>query len=191
VWPKKIIVVGCGLGGLTFALAMDAECKRAGISAPAIEILERAADRSQKQQDSYCITLQKNSGAIAALDSIGLGPILRALMHLPITSTFWASSSGAGVTRVLTRASFTTETVPWRRVRRLDLWSMLLDRVLHLPNVTVNWSSDVVDITGAVDAAPAILAVRTRDGRSIHGDLCIAADGNRSRLRQVGVCKPP
>lgn len=129
-FPKKIVVVGAGIGGLTFCVALHAQCRKDGQAPPEIVVLERASSREDKHQDSYSLNISelarrrlwraaarvarlrvansrrwllktrrppantttttgKDTGAIAALDDIGFGPVLKALMHTPVTSMFW------------------------------------------------------------------------------------------------------
>ena len=56
-YPKSIVVVGAGLGGLTFCIALHAHCKKAGVAPPSIVVLERAASREVKENASYSLNI--------------------------------------------------------------------------------------------------------------------------------------
>jgi hypothetical protein len=91
--------------------------KKARIAPPLIDVLERASDRERKVSDSYSLSLRADTGVLTALDSIGLGAVVKALVHTPVDSMFWAVSSGSGSnpsTTVLLRSTFDRDHVPWR-----------------------------------------------------------------------------
>ncbi|MCX4824562.1 FAD-dependent monooxygenase [Streptomyces sp. NBC_01142] len=159
---RHAVVAGGGIGGLTVAVAL----RRRGWR---VTVCERAAEFTGIGAG---IVLAPN--ALRALDSIGLGPVLRAGDALPgaglrTPDGRWLSRSDGG-------ALSARYGLPARAVHRGFLIAALADA---LPADVVHLG---VSVTGVDDAGDSAI-VRTSAG-DLRADVVLAADGIRSSLRR-------
>ncbi len=171
-----IAIIGAGLGGLTAALAL----LRAGWR---VRVYEQAAVLGEVGAG---ITL--SAGAGRALESLGLGPALRAA-SLPVPDiAFVHYRTGA-----LLAGAFDNNAPPdhgfvkARHIHRADLHAILLAGVQAAdPDAVITGARLTgIDDSGAV--------AHFADGRRAEADALIAADGVRSTVRRLvfGADSPP
>lgn len=178
--PPRLIVCGAGLGGLTFVLSLQKACRDANVAMPHVDLLERVANADAKMTDSYSISIRADTGATDVFKKIELLEKLEGLQISPSTGMFMAMSAPNAAADVMIAMDFKEWNVPSARVPRCRLWKMLLDEVLKVENVDIHWGADVVQVVPS-ERDVSLLA---RDGRKFVADICVAADGNRSNVRQ-------
>jgi FAD-dependent urate hydroxylase len=166
--PRKAIIIGAGMGGLTAAIAL----KHIGYH---VEIYDRV---TALRAAGAAISLWSNG--IKVLKALGLGEAIAAIGGQMDSMAYYRSSG-----EQLTSFSFQplVDRVHQRPypVSRTALQQMLLDAA-----GPVTLGAQCIDIEQDTTTATAIFS----NGHRATGDLIIAADGARSRLRNyVAGCK--
>lgn len=170
--PRPILVAGAGIGGLTLAIALA----RRGF--PAL-VLERAP-----KLDEIGAGLQLSPNASRVLDRLGLGPEIDEAGIQPDGIRMINGQTGRPVAHM--KLGFATERrwgAPYRLIHRAKLQSILA-RAAVKEGLSIRLGTELLDFTETGDGVEA--RVRTNFGEStIAGAALVAADGVRSRVREV------
>ncbi len=161
----RVVIVGAGIAGSCAALAL---CQRGA----KVTLLERGT----KAQDAGA-GLQVPSCATRVLRALGLGEQLAAFGSVPAQLHFREAYTG----RVVINGAPDNDQsdCPHYQVHRADLHAMLLDSAVA-EGAELEWGATVADAFQADQSA----AIRLDDGRELHADLVIGADGIRSTISQ-------
>jgi salicylate hydroxylase len=173
----RILISGAGIGGLTAALAL---LKR-GFD---VQVYEQATELGEVGAG-----LQLSPNALRALYQLGLQNALRDAAVEPIGKEIRLWNTGQTWKLFDLGASAVDQYgYPYLMIYRPDLHRMLLDAVRALRSEAV--------VLGAVCSGfkqnDGGVTLQLGDGREIHGDVLVGADGVHSRLRGVmqGADKP-
>ncbi|KAH9837783.1 uncharacterized protein C8Q71DRAFT_561138 [Rhodofomes roseus] len=168
--PLTILIVGCGLGGLSAACALT----DAGHKVTMIESAAAIGDVGAGIQVSPNVT--------RLLVRWGIGDALAKIAVKPARFVTRRYSNGKiiGVTP-LNGEGVTTPELPYYNVHRADLHRLLYERVA--PHVTLRLNSKVVSVD------PEAPSLTLESGEVLRGDLVIGADGVHSTLQQAVVGK--
>lgn len=163
----KILVAGAGIGGLTAALSLA----KAGHD---VEILERAHIAGEVGAG-----LQLSANALKVLEPLGTVPALEKLAFEPERAVIRDGQSGKEKFSLpLKGAHEDRYGHKFLHLHRADLHLTLL-KACEEVGVSFRMKAEVfsyLDVDGGV-------SVTLKDGRSVHGDLLIGADGVRSVIR--------
>lgn len=165
----KIAVIGAGIGGLTAALALV----QAGFT---VEVYERAPALVDLGAG---VTLAPN--ATRVLFHLGLGPaVLDTVTDQPIDE-YRHYRSGAVLRRVQQRANGAAHSSPHIRVHRWDLQEAMVTRLGTVApgSLRLGWRLE------GLTPKSGCVTMSFDGGRRIEADLVVAADGIRSRIRDV------
>ena len=165
----RMAVIGGGIGGLAAALA----CARAGV---AVDLYERAGEFTEVGAG-----VQLGPNVVKLLDAWGLREALDAVASFPDRLEVRSAITGAqlGVLRLGERmvqrygARYVT-------VHRADLHALLLAGAQRQAGVQMNLNSEF----DRYEPGDAGVAVHMTDGRTVHADMLLGADGGWSRVRQ-------
>ena len=165
----RAVIAGAGIAGLTAALALN----RIGWEA---EIAERAPAPAEVGAG-----IQISPNAARVLRWLGVLDGVAARAHVPTAGVLRDGRTG----QVIYRAALGPEAetrwgAPYLHVHRADLLDALLAAVAAA-GIPVRTGAEVHAAEGRTDA----IALRLADGTEIEGDLALAADGIRSRLRRA------
>lgn len=164
---SNVLIVGCGIGGLTAAIAFA----RKGVRTEIIEI--------KPEPSVYGVGIIQPGNALRALDSLGLmQPCLEAGFPIAQYRYFDARENPLAtfdLMRVAGPRSPATNMIP-----RPALHRILMDAA-RSAGVAIRFGLTVKSITSEPDAA----AVEFTDGTSSRFDLVIGADGIRSHTRKL------
>ncbi len=167
--PQRLIIAGAGIGGLTAAIALA----RAG---HAVEVLEQAPALGEIGAG---VTLAPNAmrvyhhlGLAEAITAAGVEPARQRVQHWADGRDLVAFERGQKV-RDLYGA-------PYVYIHRADLHAILIEALEATGRGTIHLSAACVETSVEGDTAVAHLA----DGRTIHGDAVIGADGVKSAVRK-------
>lgn len=180
---KKIVVVGAGLGGLTFCLALDKLCKEQGVETPALEVFERDKRGEEKDFQNYSLSIRTDSGGVQALEKVGV--LDHALKHTSSSTEgfYLALHSPSGCNIICQSPPMDAKQAGFRPVR-YGLWTSLFQR---LPSsVTINWGQSAVDV---IEGEKNL--VKLEDGREIEADIVVVADGTQSQIAQKKLATSP
>lgn len=165
---KKILIAGAGLGGLTAALALIRDGHE-------VHVFEQAA-----QLGEVGAGLQLSPNATRVLDALGLGPALHAVASEPAGKEVRLWSTGQTWKLFDLGATSAAEYgYPYYTIYRPDLHKALVDAVeaAQPGAIALGARCDGFEVSG--DG----VALRLADGRRVHGDLLVGADGVHSRIR--------
>ena len=179
---RSPVIVGGGIGGLATALALA----RCGIASTVLERRERF------EPEGAGIQLGPNGTRI--LRELGVAELLEPLAGKPDCIHARDAVSGASLSRLpLGDWIEKRHGAPYWVVHRADLHEALLSRTRAEPLVTLRLDFDVGDIRTAAGAGPnGNVAVTERmTGAVATGSIAIAADGIRSRVRDLLFDGPP
>jgi len=160
---KKAIIIGGGIGGVTAAIALQ----RAGID---VTVFERAD-----------VLLEVGSG-------LPLWPgALRGIKKLGLTSVLEALGPSIGAGNITTwRGEVLADLSTAKRLQRLDTINAVVHRAELLALLLEALGEDKVQLAttcvGFTQDAGGV-EVQFADGRAVHGDLLIGADGIHSVIR--------
>ncbi|WP_322060143.1 FAD-dependent monooxygenase [Paraburkholderia sp. J63] len=173
-----LIVVGGGLGGLSFALALGQNGRR-------VHVLEQAA---QISPIGYGIQLGPN--VFKAFDRLGLSETVRAAADCPVSLVMPDADSGETLIQVpLTSEKFYRRyTNPYIVIHRADIHNILLDACRRTPGVELTVNATAV---GFEDRGGDGVRVTCADGRTFDGAALIGADGIKSRVRNYVAGESP
>lgn len=160
----KVLIIGCGLGGLTAALSFA----KNGCT---VSIFERRK-RLSPQGGSIMI----RSGACSMLHRLGLQADLQAMSDRVPTTLVRSMQAGEVIKRYPVEVS---ESPAWGTTRQ-DLMHLLYGKVCEA-GVDIRFGHFVVDIQDiSRQKSPSIVL---DNGEVIDGDIILVADGIKSRLR--------
>lgn len=162
---RSAVVVGAGVGGLAAALALQARGWQ-------VQVLERAPALAE-----IGAGLQIGPNGMRVLDALGVTPRLERVLFEPEALEMRRGRDGARVFRLpLREAAVARWGAAYVHVHRADLVEALRR---GLPRVALRTGATVegYERTGAG------AQVRLAGGEVVPGDLVVAADGLRSRLR--------
>lgn len=162
-----LLVAGGGIGGLAAALA----CSRAGWP---VQLFEQAAQFSEVGAG-----VQAGPNVVRQLRHWGLGDALARLAAFPQRLQVRSAASGAELA-VLPLADFAQRYgAPYATLHRADLHGLLLHAVQAAGRVQLNLTTPFTVANPSGDAVALLLA----DGRQVHGQALVGADGLWSVVR--------
>ncbi|MFN3867737.1 MAG: FAD-dependent monooxygenase [Hyphomicrobiaceae bacterium] len=176
------VIVGGGIGGLAAALALAAR----GIPST---VLER---RQRFEAEGAGIQLGPNGTRI--LRQLGVADLLEPQAGKPDCIHTRDASSGATLTRLPLGAWIAQRHgAPYWVVHRADLHEALLKRVQGEPLVTMRMDFDAgaIRATDGPGAPGGVMLTERMTGTVAAGSIAIAADGIRSRVRDLLFDGPP
>ncbi|MEE1756462.1 FAD-dependent monooxygenase [Streptomyces sp. SP18CS02] len=164
--PRKAIVIGAGIGGLTAAAAL----RRFGLD---VEIYERATELKAAGSG-----LSVMSNAIAALDSIDLD--LGLDKYGQVLESYHVRTARGRLIREFPFPDIIGRLgVPSVLITRPALQRALLAATDGIP-ITLGATAEEYTVDGTTNE----VRVRFKDGREAHGDVLIGADGYNSAVRR-------
>jgi 2-polyprenyl-6-methoxyphenol hydroxylase-like FAD-dependent oxidoreductase len=162
--PRKAIVAGAGIGGLTAAATL----RKVGLE---VEIYERA---TELKHAGGALSLMSNG--VLALRAVGVEPDFG--RHGDILSELSFRTTTGKVIKTLKFAGITAELgAPAYGIHRGDLQRILLDEI---GDSKVELNAAATGFEADEDGVRLHLA----DGRTVHGDLLVGADGIESAVRR-------
>jgi salicylate hydroxylase len=166
---QTVVVVGGGVGGVATALAM-------GSQGYTVKLLEQA-----DQIGAIGYGVQIGSNVLPMLDRLGVGDEARKIAYLPDEIKLHDAFSGTLLSHIpLQTDEFKARYAqPYAAVHRVDLHNVLLAGCRKFANVNLNQATTV---TGFSQDAHGVRA-QTAAGAEVPGEVLIAADGLRSRIR--------
>ena len=166
---KQMLVVGGGIGGLAAALA----CARAGAE---VDLLERASEFTEVGAG-----VQLGPNVVKLLDAWGLQDALAAVAAFPPRLQVRSARTGAelGVLQ-LGAQSVKRYGARYATIHRADLQALLLAAVQQQAGVQLQVASEFDHF----EQDGVGVTVHTTDGRALHADVLLGADGAWSRVRQ-------
>ena len=172
----RVIVIGCGIGGISTALALA----RRGIS---VAVYERAREIGEVGAG---LQVGPNAGRILA--DLGVLDYLKVRAVLPQRAVMKAIDTGAEIIAIDLSVFPERYGAPYRVMHRGDLLSGLLNAAEATGLVTIHPGKELVDVRQDARSATAVFA----DGTTATGEVLVGADGIRSRVRRVlGDDSPP
>jgi 2-polyprenyl-6-methoxyphenol hydroxylase-like FAD-dependent oxidoreductase len=187
---EKILIVGAGIAGLSFAIALRKQWSIFTINPGfpieplKIVIYERDNKQAASDREGYSLSIRSDtySGGMQALRKLGLlEPMLRASLNgtkdhnsgFAIWDKDWNE-----LLKLKPKPSDPSLPVPSMRIARKALRQILIDAVL--PNDVINWG---ISCTGATQLANGKVQVQLSNGDMDECDLLVAADGANSKIR--------
>lgn len=168
VGRRGIVVVGGGIGGLTAAVALA----RHGVE---VRVLERADGFREVGAG-----LQLAANATSVLDRLGLLDDVLATAVVPKRLVGRNALTGEELTSVDLDDARARYGSPYLVTHRADLLEVLVEHCRRLPNVSLEPSTEVVDVDPHSDP----VTIRTAAGEEITAGAVVAADGLASTLRR-------
>jgi salicylate hydroxylase len=165
---KRILIAGAGIGGLTAALALLRQGHEVLVCEQAAELREVGAG------------LQLSPNALRALYQLGLEQPLRAVASEPDGKEvrLWSTGQTWKLFDLGARA-VAQYGYPYLMVYRPDLHKVLADGVRAMQPDAILLGAQCTGYTASEEGVCLLLA----DGRELHGDALIGADGVHSRIR--------
>lgn len=175
--PARAIVIGCGIGGITAALALARKGVRVTVYERAEEIREVGAG------------LQVGPNAVRLLQRLGVTRHLTQAIVLPDRAVMRDIRSGEEVFAIRFGREFTKRYgAPYQVMHRGDLLAALLRTAEDTGLVSIVPGKELVDVEQDADTVTA----RFADGSSARAEVLVGADGIRSQVRRVlGDNEPP
>ncbi|GAB3585878.1 3-hydroxybenzoate 6-monooxygenase [Leifsonia lichenia] len=166
----RAIVVGCGIGGITAALALA----RHGIR---VDVFERAAEIREVGAG-----LQVGPNAVRLLETLSVTQYLTEAVVLPERAVMRDIGSGEEIFEIPFGAEFLRRyDAPYQVLHRGDLLAALLAAAQRTGLVNISTGKEVVDVIHGNDHVTA----RFADGTAAAAEILIGADGIRSRVRRT------
>ena len=175
--PKKILIAGAGIGGLTAAACLI----KAGHD---VQIFEQAP-----QLTEVGAGIQISANAMHVLVSLGLGEAISAISVRPEAYVFRLHDTGEVISQfALADEHLRLHRAPYNQLHRADFQRLLIDKVVELKKDAIRLSSRV---TGFEETASGV-RVRLASGEVLGGDVLIGADGVKSAVRAqiAGAAQP-
>jgi len=171
--PKKILIAGAGIGGLTAAACL----LKAGHE---VQILEQAP-----QLTEVGAGIQISANAMHVLKDLGLAETLSAAAVRPQAYVFRLHDSGEEISRFsLADEHLRLHKAPYSQLHRADFQQLLARNVKQVIRLNAR-------VTGFQETDSAV-QVRLASGETLSGDLLIGADGVKSAVREqiAGAAQP-
>ena len=166
--PKKILIAGAGIGGLTAAACLIKAGHEVRIFEQAPELIEVGAG------------IQMSANAMHVLIDLGLGDALSAIAVRPEAYVFRLHDTGEVISQfALADEHLRLHRAPYNQLHRADFQQILVDKVRGLRKDAIKLNSRV---TGFEETASAV-RVRLASGETVGADLLIGADGVKSAVR--------
>ncbi|HUH88276.1 MAG TPA: FAD-dependent monooxygenase [Pusillimonas sp.] len=168
---STVLIVGGGIGGLTAAIALAQKGR-------SVRVLEQAHEISAI---GYGIQLGPN--VFNVFSQLGIADSVRSIADFPDSVCMIDADDG----RTLIDIPVTTQEYkqrfrnPYVVVHRADIHNVLLDTCLKTPSIEVTVNAAVVAHEDLGDH----VRVTCSDGRTFEGAALIAADGLKSRAREL------
>ena len=181
----KIVVVGAGISGLSFALSLYNEASNGDFE---VIILEkrpgsiRSTEEDQKRY-SYSLSLRTDVGGIQTTKKLGLYDQLSSLRTN--THGFVVGYKGFG-NKLTTAIDLSTLGGPNDdsiRLSRANLWKTLEEQS-QKQLIEIKWNSTVTRVTQSDEFAEIFYCDGEGNEQSIKADLIVGADGHKSVVRQ-------
>lgn len=164
----RILIAGAGIGGLTAALSL---LKR-GYD---VQVCEQAAELREVGAG-----LQLSPNGLRALYQLGLGDSLQALASEPEGKEIRLWNTGQTWKLFdLGKTSVADYGHPYFMIYRPDLHKVLADAVREIKTDAVLLGAQCASFEQSVDG----VTLKLGDGRQLHGDVLIGADGVHSHIR--------
>jgi salicylate hydroxylase len=171
--PRKILIAGAGIGGLTAAASLI----RAGHQ---VRIFEQAPELTE-----IGAGIQISANAMHVLNHLGLGEAISAAAVRPQAYVFRLHDSGEEISRFsLADEHLRLHRAPYNQMHRADFQQMLAASVKDV----IRLNSRVVSFQETESG----VGVRLASGETARGDLLIGADGVKSAVREqiAGAARP-
>ncbi|OAP64781.1 hypothetical protein AYL99_00753 [Fonsecaea erecta] len=187
---KTILVSGGGIAGLTFAIAIAQFFpEESSVSTkPQIVIYERDSYEVRTGREGYTLSLRTDNdpGAIQVLDSLGLYELVRRVSVNGEGPPEAKGSFNLWNPQFRPFLRFTAQPVGPKkllgmRIRRNALQKVLVDAALE-SGAQIHWDTAVV---GAELTDDGRMRLTLSTGLTVLGDILLAADGSRSKLRSL------
>jgi salicylate hydroxylase len=163
--PKRILIAGAGIGGLTAAACLLKAGHDVQIFEQAPELIEVGAG------------IQISANAMHVLDSLGLAGAISAASVRPQAYVFRLHDSGEEVSRfALADEHLRLHRAPYNQLHRADFQQLLVEKVKQLIRLNSRVASFQESDSG--------VRVRLASGETVNGDLLIGADGVKSAVRE-------
>ncbi|HYX66351.1 MAG TPA: FAD-dependent monooxygenase [Burkholderiales bacterium] len=175
--PKKIVIAGAGIGGLTAAACLLERGHDVRIFEQAPELTEIGAG------------IQISANAMHVLIALGLGEAISAIAVRPEAYVFRLHDTGEVISRfALADEHLRLHHAPYNQLHRADFHQLLVGRVRALKKDAIRVNSRVTGF----EETPAEVRVRLAGGETIGADLLIGADGVKSAVRAqiAGAAQP-
>lgn len=169
VSPLKVLIAGCGIGGLAAALAVaDAGAK--------VRIFEKRQDPSEEGAG-----IQIGPNGTRILQQLGVADALQDKIAVPETLQVFDGRSGSKL-NALPLGNWLAERhqAPYWVLHRIDLHKALRDKAESHPSISLVLGVEITDAKTTGEGIE-IFSHGTAVGT---GDLLVAADGLRSKLRE-------
>ena len=175
--PKKIVIAGAGIGGLTAAACL----LEAGHD---VRIFEQAPELTEVGAG-----IQISANAMHVLIALGLGEAISAIAVRPEAYVFRLHDTGEVISRfALADEHLRLHRAPYNQLHRADFHRLLVAKVRALQKDAIRVNSRVAGF----EETPSEVRVRLAGGETIGADLLIGADGVKSAVRAqiAGAAQP-
>ncbi|MGA1837661.1 FAD-dependent monooxygenase [Herbiconiux sp. 11R-BC] len=175
--PARVIVIGCGIGGITTALALAQKGVKATVYERAQEIREVGAG------------LQVGPNAVRILERLGVTRYLTQAIVLPDRAVMRDIRTGEEVFAIQFGDQFTKRYgAPYQVMHRGDLLAALVRTAQETGLVSIVPAKELIGVEQDADTVTATFA----DGSSALAEVLVGADGIRSHVRRIlGDNEPP
>ncbi|KAL2220281.1 hypothetical protein M432DRAFT_311876 [Thermoascus aurantiacus ATCC 26904] len=188
---KKIIVVGAGIAGLSFALALRKQWPTSTKhEPPSVTIYERDTKETSIGREGYSLSIRSDglSGGMQALHRLNLlERMLRASISVAgngsfnLWNTAWQSILSVRISRGDSGLSSDKELpADGMRIARDVLRRIMVDAVYEQKDTTMHWERPCTRVEPLPDGK---IRVHLGDGTTDECDILIAADGASSKIR--------